>query len=178
LALREAITVAVRHHLKVPPEMVLLGRSAMAVEGVVCRLDPELVLIEEAMPQAKKLLLRRFDPRRQARDLHRLARDYKNALTRLPAQTTHILQRLLDSRLSIDFVHRGYEKGLIEMDRSSNRISVSLIVSSLIVGSSLLVLSGRGPQVWGFPAFGIVGFLLAGAMGFTLAIMILRSGKI
>jgi ubiquinone biosynthesis protein len=64
-----------------------------------------------------------------------------------------------------------------EMDRSTNRLSLGLIVSALIVGSALIGLSEKGPLLWGFPAFGILGFLLAGVLGFGLAIAILRSGK-
>jgi ubiquinone biosynthesis protein len=84
---------------------------------------------------------------------------------------------MIDSRLSFDFVHKGYEKALDEVDRSSNRIAVSLIISALIVGSALIVLAGKGPMVWDFPVLGIVGFVIAGVMGFVLAIQILRSGK-
>jgi len=176
--LREAVIVALRHHIRLPREMILLGRSTLAVEGMIARLDPELVILEEALPQAKKLLLRRFDPRRQVRRLQRVARDYQETIRRLPNQVTRVFQRLLDSRLSIEFVHRGYEKALLEVDRASNRVSVSLIISALIVGSALIVLSGKGPMLWDFPIFGMAGFVLAAVMGFGLAIVILRSGKL
>jgi ubiquinone biosynthesis protein len=38
--------------------------------------------------------------------------------------------------------------------------------------------SGKGPLLWDFPVFGIIGFLLAGVMGLGLAFVILRSGKL
>ena len=178
LVLREAITVAVRHRISGPARAGAPGalRHGGGRGGAPARPRPGPPRRGHAAGEkAPPAPLRPAPP--GARPPPHL-RDYKDALTRLPGQATRILQRLLDSRLSIDFVHQGYEKALVEMDRSSNRISVSLIVSALIVGSALLVLSGRGPQVWDFPIFGIVGFLLAGAMGFMLAIMILRSGNI
>ncbi len=175
--MKECVAIALRHHIRVPADMVLLARSTISIEGIVRQLDPELGIIEEAEPFAKELIAKRLDPRRQWRAFSRAGRDYKHFLTRLPTQLGRIFQQLLDSRLSIDFVHRGYEKALDEMDRSSNRISASLIISALIVGSALIVLSGKGPMLWDFPVFGIVGFILAAVMGFGLAIQILRSGK-
>ncbi|MEK7828685.1 MAG: ubiquinone biosynthesis protein UbiB, partial [Deltaproteobacteria bacterium] len=64
-----------------------------------------------------------------------------------------------------------------EMDRSSNRLTFGVIVGSLIIGSSLVMAFGGGPKLFGYPFFGILGFLIAGFMGFWLAFLILRSGK-
>lgn len=175
--LREAVSIAVRHSIKVPPEMVLLGRASITVEGLVRRIDPEINVIDEATPFAKKLLMHRFDPRRQLRRASKVARDYGDLVAKLPTQVTRIFQKILESKLTIEFVHKGYDKALDEIDRSSNRISASLMISAVIVGSSLIVLSGKGPQLWGFPAMGIAGYVIAGILGLGLAIQILRSGK-
>lgn len=175
--LKEAVSIAVRHNIKVPPELVLLGRASLTLEGLVRRVDPEINVVDEATPFAKKLLMMRFDPRRQLRRASKVARDYGDLIAKLPTQITRIFQKVLESKLTIEFVHKGYEKAVDEMDRSSNRISASLMISSVIVGSSLIVLSGRGPQLWGFPALGIAGYVIAGVLALGLAFQILRSGK-
>jgi ubiquinone biosynthesis protein len=175
--LREASQIALHHHVRVPPDMVLLARSTLAVEGLARQLDPDFLILEEAAPYARKLLLGRLDPRRQARLAWRTARDLRDFVRAVPAQVTRILQKMLEGKFAVDFVHQGYEPMLDELDRSSNRVSFSVIIAALIIGSSLIVLAGRGPQLWDFPVFGILGFLLAGVLGFGLAIAILRSGK-
>lgn len=176
--LREASQIALRHRVRVPADLVLLARSTLTVEGLARLLDPEFVVLDEAVPYARRLLLKRLDPRRQSRALWRTARDLREFARAVPAQLTRILQKLLEGKLAVDFVHKGYEPLLEEMDRSSNRLSFSVIISALIIGSSLIVLSGRGPMFLDFPVFGILGFLLAGVLGFGLAIAILRSGKL
>jgi ubiquinone biosynthesis protein len=175
--LRESVQVGLRHRIRIPPELVLLARSTVTIEGLGRSLDPDFLLLEEATPFARKLLLRRLDPRRQARLAYRSARDVRDFLRALPNQMGRVLQKLGDGKLAIDFVHQGYEKVVDEVDRSSNRITLGLIISALIIGSSLIVLSGRGPQLWEFPVFGILGYTLAGFLGFGLAIAIIRSGK-
>jgi ubiquinone biosynthesis protein len=57
-------------------------------------------------------------------------------------------------------------------------VSLSLIVSALTISSSLLVLSGKGPEVFGISAIGAVGLLFALFLGFVLVFAILRSGEI
>lgn len=76
------------------------------------------------------------------------------------------------------FEHKGLEDLIHELDRSSNRLSFGLVIAALIVGSSLIIQWDKGPMLFGFPVIGVIGFLLAGAMGFWLAVNILRSGKL
>lgn len=175
--LREASQIALHHHVRVPPDLMLLARSTLEVEGLTRQLDPDFLILDEATPYARKLLLGRLDPRRQARLAWRTARDLRDFVRAVPAQITRIFQKMIEGKFAVDFVHQGYEPMLDELDRSSNRVSFSVIIASLIVGSSLIVLAGRGPLLWDFPVFGILGFLLAGVLGFGLAIAILRSGR-
>jgi ubiquinone biosynthesis protein len=88
------------------------------------------------------------------------------------------LRKLLHGKLRVEFSHVGLEHLSQEMDRSSNRISFSLIISAIIVGSSLIVNLGRGPLLYGFSTLGIIGFFIAGLLGLWLAVSILRSGRL
>jgi ubiquinone biosynthesis protein len=64
-----------------------------------------------------------------------------------------------------------------ELDVTSNRVSFSLIISALIVGSSIIITTGMSPRFFGVPLLGIFGFFIAGVIGMGLIISILRSGK-
>ena len=84
---------------------------------------------------------------------------------RLPSEVEDLVKKMTADRLSIDFVHCGLEFLIGEMDRSSNRIAVGLIVAALMIGSSLIILAGTGPTLWGLPVFGLVGFATAFILG-------------
>jgi len=175
--MREATQIALRHRIHVQADLSLLGKSILTVEGAAMSLDPDFVIMDEAVPYAKKLVMRRMNPKRHARELFMGFRDLTEFVRMLPSQLSKIFQKTLEDRLTVDFVHKGYESMLDEMDRSSNRISFSMVISALIVGSSVVTLSGKGPAVNGFPVLGIVGFTIAGVLGLGLAVIILKTGK-
>ena len=58
-------------------------------------------------------------------------------------------------------------KGLTEL---KNQLSASLIISALIIGSSLAILSNSGPKMWDTSAIGLFGFLLSAVLGFYIVI--------
>lgn len=56
-----------------------------------------------------------------------------------------------------------------------NRISMSLILSALLIGSSLIILSNKGFMILDLPFLGIIGFILSAIIGLWLIISTLRS---
>jgi len=74
--------------------------------------------------------------------------------------------------------HKGLEPLIREIDRSSNRVSVSLLVAALIVGSSMIITVEKGYMLFNLPLLGLMGFLFAGILGVYLIISILKSGKL
>ncbi len=67
---------------------------------------------------------------------------------------------------------------ITDLDRSTNRISFSLIIAALVVGSSLVMQTEKGPIFFGFPLISLLGYSIAAFLGLGLAIAILRSGRL
>ena len=77
----------------------------------------------------------------------------------------------------IEFEHRGLQALGAALDRVSNRIAFAIVLAALIVGSSLIVLSDIPPHWHDIPVIGLLGFLVAGIMGFWLLLSIIRHGR-
>jgi ubiquinone biosynthesis protein len=80
-------------------------------------------------------------------------------------------------RMAIEFQHRGLENVIQGLDRSFNRLAFSLIIAAVFVGSSLIMRLEKGPTLLGYPFFGLIGYVVAGVMGFGLVFAIFRSKK-
>ena len=93
----------------------------------------------------------------------------------LPETMQRILQRIENEDLQINFHHTGTEKIEETFNASMNRLTVGVILGSLIIGSSLIITTGVGPLLWGFPTIGILGFLISGILGMYIVVSILRN---
>ena len=95
----------------------------------------------------------------------------------LPHEVRRIISQLKTGQTRVNFHHEGLEPATNALERSTNRLSFALVVAALIIGSSLIIHS-KVPPLWGdVSVVGLVGYLLAGLMGFWLLISILRHGK-
>ena len=100
------------------------------------------------------------------------------ALGGLPRQFQAVLHRAASGRIDVQLVHRNLELFVREMDRSSNRLSFAVVIGALIVGSSVVLQSGRGVPGSGSFWLGLAGFVIAGVLGIGLAVGIVRSGRL
>jgi ubiquinone biosynthesis protein len=83
----------------------------------------------------------------------------------LPKDLSLIFSKIKKGTLRVEFEHRGLENLISQMDKVSNRIAFSLIIAALIIGSSIIMQTNKGPLFLGFPMLGIIGFIIAAIMG-------------
>jgi len=176
--LRDAFGTVSRHRLRFPPDLLMLLRAFMTIESVGRSLDPAFRLVEHARPLVERALRERFRPAAIAERVSDLGRNAAQAIESLPGDVMEIVRKARSDRLQVQFVHRNLEHFVQEMDRASNRLSFAVVIAALIVGSSLLVQTGTGSRLFGYPAMGVIGFLVAALLGFWLAIGILKSGRL
>ena len=65
-----------------------------------------------------------------------------------------------------------------EFDKMINRLSFSLIIAGMIVGSSIIINSNPGPKIHGISIIGVVGYIVSAILGLWLLISIIRSGSL
>jgi ubiquinone biosynthesis protein len=171
-----------RHHVRVPPELFLMGKALATMEGMARELDPGLDPVAAIRPFALKLWLDRLqDPRFLARDGLRVARAYRDLLVRLPVDLRRIGSDLSRGRLGVRVELAGHSEAARERARSANRVALAAVVAALLVASAWLVTHEAGPEiVLGLrlsALLGLVGFSLAGGGWLLLAWGFLRSGR-
>ncbi|MCK4575472.1 AarF/ABC1/UbiB kinase family protein, partial [candidate division WOR-3 bacterium] len=167
-----------KYRMKIPRNLILLAKALSTVEGIAHQLDPDFNMIAHLKPFTKKIIERKYSLKNILREASRIVESYSILLRKLPGDITLILKNIKDGKLKIEFEHRGLKNFISKSERSANRLSFSFIIAALIVGSSLIMLSNKGPFLLGFPALGIIGFVIAGIFGLGLVISLLRSGKL
>lgn len=166
-----------KHHLYLPPDLVVMLKALGETEELVRRLDPGHDLIAQARPFMKNARMARMRPRRLLAESLDFAQELGETARELPAEIRRILSQVRGGRARLNFHHEGLEPAANALERSANRLSFATVVAALIIGSSLTIHS-KVPPLWGdVSVLGLVGYVLAGLMGLWLLIAILRHGK-
>ena len=175
--LHQLLEMAARHRLTVPPDLFLMIKALSTAEGVGRVLDPDFDATERAAPFVRRIQLQRLHPKRVAEDIYDSGSDFLHLIKEIPGELREILRQARQGRVKIEFEHRGLENMLSTHDRISNRLAFAIVLASLIIGSSLIVLSGIPPKWHGIPVIGLAGFIIAGVMGLWLLFSIIRRGS-
>ncbi len=173
----DMLKVIVEHRLVLPPGFVLMLKALSMEETIGKKLDPDFDMISTAKPFVKKFLRKKFIPQELLKKSNILFQESVELIEELPRDLIDILHKIKEGRLKFNFEHQGLGKLTKEINRSTNRLSFSLIIAALIIGSSLILQQQIGPFIFGYPVLGIIGYLLASFLGLGLIISILSSGK-
>lgn len=165
------------HQIKMPQDFFLLFRAIAVSEGVGQDLDPDFNVVKVGRDFISEILDDRMQSdkiiSRLGSEIWKLGRKKYE----LNEQLKNILNKLVEDNFTINFRHTNLEKFISKMDVISNRLSMSMIIASLIIGSTLLIQTDMEPRIFNIPFLGFAGYSFAGVLGILLVISIFRSGK-
>jgi ubiquinone biosynthesis protein len=176
LALQEMLKVIQDHNVKLPAEFVLMIKALLTVEGVVQQLNPQLSIVEIAEPLGVELFKKKYNLQNISK--HLLQQVYENLklMTELPKQINSLFSALEEGRLKLRVEHSNLRNVIVGLNIASNRIAISIVLASIIVGSSLIAQRFERSILLKVP-IAEIGFLLAVILGIWLVFSILRKGK-
>jgi len=156
LLLRELIGVIRAHQLHIPPDLVLLIRSLVTIEGVGRHLDPHFDIAAHLYPFIRDLSIRRFRPDRILSQTVRTTEDLQRIATLLPDLLSQSLESIKQGELRVRFDLRGFERMVRQLTRASNSLAVGIVISGLLVASSLVLRVGPPWMAYAGIATGLV----------------------
>lgn len=175
-ALSELIELSLKHQMRLPAELSLLVKMLMTVEGIITQLDPQISIVDMAEPYGRKLLIKRFSKDRLKRDIEELLLDYLNLIRALPRELDNILKIIEAGDLKIRMEHSNLQRLNARLDIVSNRLSIAIIIASIIIGTSLVVGKAGSSFLTRLPLVEI-GFLTAVVLGLFLVYSLIKSGR-
>lgn len=163
--------------LRPPPEIALLARTLLALEGVAELLNPDAsprLLVRDHLRSivgqrmAQHTSLQSFGA--QFADLAELGRE-------LPRQARAIFDLLARNRLRVHISGLEESRLLENLQKIANRITAGLISAALVVGAALALRIDAGPRLFGYPGIALVMFVLAFALATALMLSALFSDR-
>ena len=177
-ALLNDVTALMRdNNLVLPADLTLLFKTLITLEGLGLQLNPEFHMIDHVTPFVEHVIKQRYTPQALLARGRKSVRETLEVLADVPRDMRHLLRDMRRGRVRVDLDLKRLDHFGHQLDGASNRLTMGILTASLVVGSSIIMTVEGGPQLFGLPLFGLLGFLIAFFNSLWIICSIWRSGK-
>ena len=145
-------------------DVYLLVKGIGQIEGIGRHLNPQLNIMKEIGKNAQEIISKRMSPKYIfEKGMGKVGEFSENWLT-LPSDLKRLLEKIQNNELK----HRHELVGFENFQKITERLVMGLVLSSLIIGSSILVLANTPPYINEISALGVLGFVISGILGVNM----------
>jgi len=173
--MHKLFVACVKNNIRMPLDLLLLGKGLVTVEATCKQLDPDVDFVDDAKPKVRKLLEKQKAPEKIIKNFLKRSKELRVIASELPQEALDLVERFKREPFKLrmrnpDARHLGYD-----INTSSNRLSISLLIAALIVSGALLV--DMQPKIWGLSFFSVFAMSIAFVLGITFVISMAREGS-
>ena len=159
----DLMNLMVKYEVTLPREFVLMARGFSLIEDMGMKLDPEFDVFNEIQPLARKLISKKFSPKTVFDYMQHNVVEVEHFMRTLPHDINDLIYKIQNDKISI-------ELKIKDLTFLINQISISIIIAALLVGSSLVIMSDVGYEVFDIPILGLIGFTISLILGILIVI--------
>ncbi|AKS42099.1 ABC1 kinase family protein [Wenzhouxiangella marina] len=164
-----------RNHLMLPPDLVLMLKAFITLEGMGRSLDPGFDMASEARPVVEAVLKRHYSPAAMARRAQKSLIETVRILGGLPEDLSRLLRAARRGRIEVHVDVNSLKEVSHRLDGAASRLTLGVVTAALIIGSAIAL--NVQPGEGGLSIFGLMGFVGAALGGVWLLLSIWRSGR-
>ncbi|MFN3986788.1 MAG: ABC1 kinase family protein [Rhodocyclaceae bacterium] len=164
------------HSLSLPPDLTLMVKAFVTLEGMGRQLDPEFDMAGAARPFLERVMLAHHSPEALARRGWRSVLGAVDLVTGLPRDLRSLLRSVRRGTFQVQVEVLPLRQFGDQIDRAFSRLTLGIVTAALIVASAL-VMGLAHDEASGIPFFALLGFIAAVLGGLAVLISIWRGGK-
>jgi ubiquinone biosynthesis protein len=180
-ALLHRLSAILREHsIVLPPDLALLFKALMTLEGFGRHYDPEFRLVERAEPFLNRALAERYQPVDAWRRGKAAASDFLRLASSLPGDLARLVKDARHGRIRVDLDLKRLDAFGYRLHNAVDRATVGIMTASLVIGSSIVMTVEGGPTLFGISLltyFGFIGYLIAFVNSLWIIFSIWRSRR-
>jgi ubiquinone biosynthesis protein len=165
------------HNLSLPPDLALLIKAYITLDGFGRYLEPEFNTLDFSAPIIQKLIADRYKPEAIAKRGWRNLVVIAELLSALPKELHQLLRASRKGTVQVDINVRGLDRHINKLNAAITRLTMGIVTAALIIGTSIIMTVKGGPEILGMPVFGFIGFVSASILGVWLLVSIWRGRK-
>lgn len=173
MLLFQVTRVAAENGLRPPPEVILLGKTLLNLELLARELSPDIDVRNVVRDHLVSVVQHRALEQMTPSSVMASMLEISDIAREMPRQLGQILSLLADNRFTVRVDAFDENRFAANLQKIANRVTVGLIVAALIVGAAMLMRIETDATLFGYPAFAMVFFLVAGLLGIGLVVSVL-----
>lgn len=158
------------HRLALPPDLALLFKAFITLEGLGRQLDPEFDMAAHTAPFLTRAVTRRYTPEAVVQRGWRNTSELVAVLASLPRDMRRLIRAWRHGSMQINVDMPRLEYFGHQIDRAASRLTVGMVTAALIVATAIVMTVSIS---W----FALIGFLGAGVGGIWLLFSIWRGER-
>jgi ubiquinone biosynthesis protein len=155
----------------------LFGKTVITLEGIALEYDPKFKIIESSRPFIERLIRQRYNPVYVFNNFMKDIFKFKKFAEEFPDRTSKALNRIEKGTIKVDIEDTDIKKLSLEIDKSSNRVTYSMLIAALLIVAALTINFGD-PVFLNVPSIPLLSFLVALILSLILLFSILREKNI
>ena len=168
------------HSIVLPPDLALLFKALITLEGFGRHYDPEFRLVDRAEPFLNRALSERYQPVDAWRRGKATLSDFLRLVTSLPGDLARLVKDARHGRIRVDLDLKRLDAFGDRLHSAVDRATIGIMTASLVIGSSIVMTVTGGPTLFGVSLLtycGLVGYLIAFVNSLWIILSIWRSGR-
>ena len=151
-----------RFELTLQPQLILLQKTLLNIEGVGRLLDPDIDIWAVAHPVLKRILRERYSPLRTMREIRKRVPEWFHNAPQLPELVRDALRQLAmgEQRLLADADELSHQRQLVR--KLMHAVGSGLLGATLIICATMMWTFGQQHSPWlplGMGALGLLSFV-------------------
>jgi len=165
--------LALSTHIKLPVEINILGKILLNLDQIVAMLDPEFDLRAAIQRNVHEIMRKKMISELKPENFFSTLIESKHFIEKMPERMNQISENLANNEFKIKIDAIDEKRVTDGFQKVANRITLGLIIASMIVGASMLMQVPSDFTIFGYPGLAMIFFLLAAAGAIVLSYVII-----
>ncbi len=166
----DLVRIATSTGLRTPPELSLLGKTLLNLEGVCRALSPTLDTRRIVERHLQHVMRARLKKSLSAANLASEAMELQHLVREGPRRMSEILSLAAENRLQMRVTGLEESHLMESLQKIANRVAAGIVTAALIMASAQMMRIETGLKLWGYPAIAMVLFLLGVVLGLGIVV--------
>ncbi|MFT3763705.1 MAG: ubiquinone biosynthesis regulatory protein kinase UbiB [Pseudoxanthomonas sp.] len=144
---------AQKYGLTLQPQLILLQKTLLNIEGVGRQLDPQLDIWAVAKPVLERILVKRYSPASVLRELRKRLPEIMTHTPEMPRLVHGWLKQQVEGRHELAMRSQDLAELTLSLRNLQRRAVYAILGSALLIAATVLYgLDAGGPRLWSIPA--------------------------